>query len=121
MAELGKSQTYVPPVTALLPRMLEMMEHFRDQYNAMQRMIEVVTEADRGKALPLQKMLAQPLFNKNTPEGSLAEDRMAGLEQKIKSLEAENRSLKERYDKAEKQLAQVAAVASGPSANGPIH
>lgn len=39
----------------------------------------------------------------------------------IKSLESENRYLKERYDKVEKQLAQVAAVASsmGASANGP--
>lgn len=63
--------------------MLEMMEHFRDQYSAMQRMIEVITEADRGKALALQRLLAQPLFTQKTPDGAVVEERVLELEKKV--------------------------------------
>lgn len=86
ISDLGKVPAYVPPATALLPRMMEMMEHFKDQYSAMQRMVEVITEADRGKALALQRLLAQPLFTQKTPDGVVVEERVFELEKKVVSL-----------------------------------
>jgi len=117
ISDLGKA--YVPPATALLPRMLEMMEHFKDQYSALQRMIEVITEADRGKAHALQRLLAQPLFSQKTSDGTVVEERVLELEKKVKVLDADNRALRERSEQLEQQLAKVAAVASVVAANGP--
>lgn len=113
ISDIGKAPAYVPPATALLPRMMEMMEHFKDHYNAMQQMVDVVGEADRGKALALQKFLAQPLTASKPADHIFSEDHILDLERKIRSLEAENQKLKERNAFLEKQSAGF-VTANGP-------
>ncbi|GMH32553.1 hypothetical protein BSKO_00387 [Bryopsis sp. KO-2023] len=100
-----KGSSFVPPATVLKNRLIDMLDSITGQQLELQKTVDALKEADKGKVQPLQTLLAGNSFKR--------EDRILELEKKLRDLETENKSLKEQNVQLEQLLA------SGGTSNGP--
>lgn len=86
------------PASALLPRLQELLDHTNGHATALQRLLEAVKEADKGKLAPLfsRNSKACGLFDKLEAQDALEKmtERLAELEKRVHVLEEENALLK---------------------------
>lgn len=102
IATTATGSHFIPPATALSSQLQNFFCAQKQMCQSMERMVDALKEADKGHPAALQTLLASS--NSESPEA---------LVRRIKELESENRSLKERNAQLEQRLAHI-TLSNGP-------